>query len=167
MNPIAESILQPANRRSFLRRTIAAGAGAALLPTVFTQSARAATIATSDLDVLNFALHLEYLEAQYYNLAVNGQTLEQAGIDTSGTGTHGTVTVKSGPQVPFKTSIIMGAAEEIAADERNHVEYLREAIQGAGATPAAMPDVDLLNSFNSRWPSRRALVARSTLSRTN
>ena len=150
MNLIAESTLQPATRRSFLRRAVAAGAGAALLPTVFSPRAHAADpVTTADLDTLNFALHLEYLEAQYYNLAVNGQTLEQAGIDTSGTGTHGTVTVKTNPQVSFSSATIMGAAQEIAADERNHVEFLREAIQGAGSTPAAMPDVDLLNSFNA------------------
>ncbi len=148
MNSIAESTLQPASRRSFLRRALAAGAGAAVLPTVFNQSAHAAA-APSDLDTLNFALHLEYLEAQYYNLAVNGQTLEESGIDTSGTGTHGTVTVKSNPKVTFSNTDIAGAAAEIASDERNHVQYLRQAIQGAGATPAAMPDVDLLNSFNA------------------
>ena len=142
------------NRRSFLRRAATAGAGAALLPTVLSHRAGAATLAedaapSSDLTVLNFALHLEYLEAQYYSLAVTGQTLEAQGVDVSGAGTQGTVTVKPNPAVPFQSSTIKGIAQEIAADELHHVLYLREAISGAGATPAAQPAIDLLNSFNA------------------
>ena len=123
------------------------------MPSVLTSKVQAATpriaASTTDLDVLNFALHLEYLEAQYYSLAVDGVTLEASGIDTSGTGTHGTVTVKASPKVTFSSTTIGGAAVEIAQDERNHVQFLRAAIAESGATPAAMPDVDLLNSFNA------------------
>ena len=143
------------NRRSFLRRAAAIGAGAALLPTVSGHRAGAATVeedaaaASSDLTVLNFALHLEYLEGQYYSLAVTGQTLEERGVDVSGTGTQGTVTVKANPAVPFQSPTIQGIAQEIASDELNHVKYLRAAIAEAGATPAAQPAIDLLNSFNA------------------
>ncbi len=80
---------------------------------------------------------------------MNGQTLEESGIDTTGTGTHGTVTVKANPKVTFKTATIQGAAQEIASDERNHVQFLRAAIQGWRYTPVAMPDVNLLDSFNA------------------
>ena len=152
MNLPAELSILPASRRSFLRKAITGGTAAALLPSFFTDKAQAAPkidASTTDLDVLNFALHLEYLEAQYYSLAVNGVTLEESGVDTSGTGTHGTVTVKANSKVTFSSATTAGAAAEIAQDERNHVIYLRQAIAASGATPAAMPNVDLLNSFNT------------------
>lgn len=154
MIPSPVSTTLSSNRRSFLRRALAAGTGAALLPGVLARTAGAGTVqedaaASSDLAVLNFALQLEYLEGQYYSLAVSGQTLEQAGIDTSGTGNHGAVTVKSNPMVNFQSDTIKGVAKEIASDEANHVKFLRAAISEAGATPVAQPPIDLLNSFNA------------------
>ena len=143
------NIVRP-TRRSFLRRALGVGASAALLPTVMNRTARAATVRTeaaaADLKVLNFALHLEYLEAQYYTLATTGMTLEQIGIETTGTGTHGTVTVKDNPMVTFNTTVYGQAAAEIAQDEQNHVKFLRAALD---ENTAAMPNVDLLNSFNA------------------
>jgi len=103
----------------------------------------------TDLAVLNFALNLEYLEAEFYNYAVTGQGISAAGVATTGTGTQGSVTIKSGAQVPFATPAIQQYAAEIAADELNHVKFLRTAITAAGATPVAEPSIDLLNSFNT------------------
>jgi hypothetical protein len=103
----------------------------------------------TDLAVLNFALNLEYLEAEYYTYATTGAGIAAAGVAVTGTGTQGTVTVKSGAMVPFATPAIQQYASEIAADELNHVKFLRAAITGAGSTPVAEPSIDLLNSFNT------------------
>ena len=148
MSLITDSPIATSNRRSFLRNTLTAATGVALLPSVLSSTANAAN-ATTELAVLNFALQLEYLEAQYYTLATTGGTLEDLGIGTDGFGTQGTVTAFPSPLVPFMSDTIKGVAMEIAQDEQNHVKYLRQAISDAGSTPAAQPAIDLMNSFNT------------------
>ena len=104
--------------------------------------AEAAT-AVSDADILNFALNLEYLEAEYYVRAATGMGLTSA--DTTGsTGPSGGVT--GGSPVPFKSSDIQQYANEIAADELNHVRLLRKVLGGAAVSE---PAIDLVNSFNT------------------
>ena len=43
----------------------------------------------------------------------------------------------------------MQYAKEIAQDERNHVSFIRAALQSFGATPAARPVIDLRDSWNA------------------
>ncbi len=141
----------PLSRRSALRHLGygALGLGtAALLPQRAAASfAKSARPAGTDLAVLDFALNLEYLEAEYYSYAVGGRGIETFGIGVGGTGTARVTVVKPGPAVPFATAAIRQYAEEIAADERAHVTFLRAAITGAGAVPAARPAIDLRDSF--------------------
>lgn len=129
------------------RRAAILMGGAALAGMAMSRSATAQS-SVSDSDILNFALNLEYLEAQFYTLATTGKTIDQLGIDiTGGNGAAGgTVTVKANPMVPFATPLLQQFAGEIATEEQNHVKFLRAAL-GTGAV--AMPNVDLLNSFNA------------------
>jgi hypothetical protein len=131
------------------RRQMLALGGAALAGMAIHSIANAQTTALTDADYLNFALNLEYLEANFYTLAASGQTIDQAGISLTGTGTQGTVTVKGGGaaacKVPFTNTLVQSYAMEIAMEERNHVTFLRGALSTAAV---AQPAIDLVNSFN-------------------
>jgi hypothetical protein len=122
--------------------------GAAVASMALGRRASAQSSAITDSDILNFALNLEYLEAQFYTLATTGKTIDQVGIGiTSGSGAAGgTVTVKANPMVPFATPLLQQFAQETAKDEQNHVTFLRTAL---AANAVAMPNIDLMNSFNA------------------
>ena len=131
---------QASNRRSFLTKIGIASAaiGAA-------QQAGHAQPAITDADILNFALNLEYLEAEFYTVATTGMTIDKLGIGITGAGTAGATT--GGAQIQFGSSNIqiayMNVANEIAKDERAHVSLIRGALTAAGVTPAAKPAIDL------------------------
>ncbi|MES2458955.1 MAG: ferritin-like domain-containing protein [Armatimonadota bacterium] len=119
------------NRNEILS-TITLAAGLLLTGTAARQ-AGAQTSAPTDIDVLNFALNLEYLEAEFYSYAVNG-----TGIDASLTGGAGTAgATTGGAKVAFADANVAAIAAEIAQDELTHVRFLRSALGGqAVAKPA-------------------------------
>lgn len=90
----------------------------------------------SDPDILNFALNLEYLEAQFYLFAATGAGLP-AGSQT-GTGAQGAAT--GGRQVNFTDPVVRDYAREIAAEEAAHVNFLRTALASAAV---AQPAIDI------------------------
>ncbi len=97
----------------------------------------------TDADILNFALNLEYLEAEFYLAATTGSGLATADIGTS----PGTVT--GGTMVSFKTDAIRQYANEIALQEMQHVQDLRALITKIGGTPVDRPAIDFTNAFNA------------------
>lgn len=137
---IEKAIAAAPNRRRFLSRI--GLASAALAATGGTDKLSAQGAAPTDADILNFALNLEYLEAEFYTIATTGRSIDQMGIAVTGSGTAGAST--GGKQVDFGTNSTAAAiARNIAADERAHVNYLRTALTGAGATPVARPAINL------------------------
>ncbi len=147
---MTETLLKNAEQRKSSRRSAIMLGGAALAGLAIARSAQAQS-APSDSDILNFALNLEYLEAQYYTLATTGMTIDKLTSNpvpiAGGDGTAGgTVTVKANPMVPFTTTLLQQYANETAQEERNHVLFLQGAL---GSSYVAQPNIDLLNSFNA------------------
>ena len=99
------------------------------------------TFAVNDLDILNFALNLEYLEAEYYQRAAFGVGLSQAD-----TGLAATNVVGGNHAVPFSIPAVQQYANEIAVDELNHVRFLRAAL---GKKAVVEPAINFTDTFNA------------------
>ena len=134
------------------RRKMLSLGGAALagLAVAGATKANAQSAALTDADILNFALNLEYLEAQYYNLAVSGVTIDKLStpipISVNG-GTAGTVALKPDfAKVPFADAAVKAYATETAIEEGKHVTFLQTALSTAAVS---MPNIDLYTSFNT------------------
>jgi hypothetical protein len=145
---ILESLLK---RRSFLKNTGIAGlgvAGTALLgtaglsaiPTAASGVGSPVTLSANDVAILNFALNLEYLEANFYTEATTGKSISEIGIPVTGVGRQGQVT--GGQQVNFdgNPDNVMTIAQQIAEDEQQHVVLLRTLL---GSKAIAQPEINL------------------------
>ncbi|HEX4534575.1 MAG TPA: ferritin-like domain-containing protein [Rhizomicrobium sp.] len=92
----------------------------------------------NDGDILNFALNLEYLEAEYYLRGVTGQSLDQAAGGNLGG------QVRGGRQVSFANPRHRAFVENVARNELAHVQFLRGAL-GGKAVPR--PTIDFVGGF--------------------
>jgi len=109
-------------RGAFLARgTLAAGAAYGLgAVSPFVSNALAAS---GDVDIVNFALTLEYLESAFYTAAAS--------------------------KVPGMSSDLKALVKEIRDNEGEHVDALTAAVKQLGGKPAAIPKVDFGGAFDS------------------
>jgi hypothetical protein len=124
------------SRRGFARRTMAGGLMAA---GAFATAGAARLFAQTVTDeaVLNFALNLEYLEAEFYTVATTGQRIADLGIPVGGRGRAGATT--GGAKVALDPNI-QTVADHVALDEQNHVRFLQLAL---GSAAVAKPAINL------------------------
>ena len=122
---LASIKVQGVTREAFLiRATLAAGATyGALSATSYITSALAAD-SGGDVDILNYALTLEYLETEFYTLGVKR------------------VKGLSGDELKL--------AKEIRDNESEHVDALAATVKKLGGKPVAKPTFDFGGAFGSR-----------------
>jgi hypothetical protein len=132
------------NRRNFLKKIGAATAAVSALSVAGVKSAEAQT--TTELSVLQFALNLEYAEAEFYSYGLTGAGIESFGIAINGlaNGSNPTSggTTTGGMKVDFTNAPagMMDILTQIASDERAHVALIRSAL---GGQAIAKPNINL------------------------
>jgi hypothetical protein len=135
---IERIVNSPSDRRKFLKRVGATGIGVAaatMMGGSFVGKAYGSTKIT-DADILNFALNLEYLEAEFYSMATYGSTLLELGVLTKAQESGPTT---GGNMVPdFGTSPLAFLATALRENEIDHVKYLRSALGSAAVKKPAI-----------------------------
>lgn len=145
---IDEVVAASPNRRKFLKTLGTATAAVGALGIVGEKKADAQT--STELDVLNFALNLEYLEAEFYTYGQFGYGIEQFGIGVSGVstgpnpGSGGSTT--GGKKVTLSNNLVFTPEilSQVGSDERAHVVLLRTFL---GNNAIAKPNINL-NALN-------------------
>lgn len=141
-----ENSLSEFNRREVIRRMGVVGAGAVMSGaiTALATTSGMAQKANKDVDILNFALNLEYLEAAFY-LAAVGRISDVASI-----GGNAQIILPSSftgkTLIPELSKAVVEYAAEIANDELAHVKAIRAAL---GGKAVARPVLDLGPAFDA------------------
>ncbi len=112
--PGVEGFAQPRTRRDFFKTLAVASAAGVAGAGLFTSKKALAQGGTQEGDagIFNFALTLEFLERDFYQMALDAGVL-------------------SGPA--------LGVVINLRDHEQAHVDFITAALQGAGATPVAKP----------------------------
>ena len=142
-------------RRDMFRMVL----GTAALGGAFAYASAAQAQTVTDADILNFALNLEYLEANFYYYAAFGTPIPATSITGVGTpvpaataaNSSGTLYNAGARQVNFSDTAVRDYAREIAADEFNHVQFLRGAL--GTSTAVAQPALDIGITPNGAFSS--------------
>lgn len=135
---VLEDLVENAvSRRKFAKSALAAGFAIGAAGLVDGASSEAQAQSITDVDILNFALNLEYLEAEFYTVVTTGQRIADIGIGVGGVGTPGATT--GGGMVALDDRAAQ-AALNLANEEQMHVRFLRAAL---GSAAVAKPAINL------------------------
>jgi hypothetical protein len=133
-----ERSIQHLSRRGFLGAFTAAAAAATLAGGT-RASAQTTSATTQVISVLNFALNLEYLEANFYLYGSTGSGL-------SSTYTNGGPAPTGAPTGITFDAYTLSVIKALAQDEVNHVAQLQATIKSLGGTPIPQPQI----AFNAK-----------------
>jgi len=100
-------------RRRFLRAAVVVGVGSGLVAATQHDKLALADASANDLEILNYALTLEYLEADFYTRGLKGGALSGHALDL---------------------------VTPIRDHEQEHVEALTATVKSLGGKPAAKPE---------------------------
>lgn len=128
-----ERTISRLTRRGFMG-LMGSAAAVGALGTLGTGTAHAQSVPITD--VLNFALNLEYLEANFYSICATGNPISTS---LSGTPT-GAITGSPGKLSLDATTLALALA--LTTDEQDHINDLRIAITQLGGTPVAQPAIN-------------------------
>ncbi len=144
---IEEVVAASPNRRKFLKTLgVATAAVGAMGLATSEAEAQSSGPTPTELAVLNFALNLEYLEAEFYTYGQYGYGIEQFGIGVSGVASGGNNpsggVTSGGSKVTLSNSLVFTGpiTAEIGSDERAHVVLLRSFL---GTLAIAKPNLNL------------------------
>lgn len=147
------------HRRRLLVATAALGVGA-VLPGCQTMNGGTGSSSSGsssggkknvDQEIFNFALNLEFLEAEYYSRGAYGRPLEDWDVELGSNPGE----VRGGNPVNFSNPAFREFAEELAANEVAHVRYYRQTL---GRAAVARPAIDFVGGF-SKAAQAAGLVA--------
>ena len=146
--PADRAAVAATNADGYSRRSIFGLMSTGLLAAAglcLTRDAEAAVSNPTDRAILNFALNLEYLEAEFYLYATTGMGLPAdltSGLVGAGKSHHqgagGPTT--GGSQVTFADTYVTATANQITVDEVDHVKLLRSVL---GKDAVAKPPIKL------------------------
>jgi ferritin-like protein len=139
-------VSSPLARRDFAKRMMLGGV-AAYGAVALGNSAELLAQGITDVDILNFALNLEYLEGEFYAVASSGQRLSELGVGITGRGRAGETTGGSKVSLDDRVGTI---ASQISIDETAHVNFLRAALKGDAVAKPAINLAALGVGFNSQ-----------------
>lgn len=141
------------SRRHFIAGASSVAAATALAGCGSNSAALPVTSSSyTDNDILNFALNLEYLEAEFYLRAATGAGLSSA---DAGSGA-GTVTVPSSTKVPGLSTAQQNIVNELAYTEQEHVRFLRSAL---GTNAVSRPAIDFVAGFSGGVTAANSLTS--------
>ncbi len=148
MENVEELVHRPVTRRGFAKGIGLTGLGVAGTALLGANLSPASAAFISDVDVLNFALNLEYLEAEFYLKATWNTSLVGIGVlsasDTTGPTTGGKMIANLGSTPPAFV------ASGLRTDEVNHVKFLRAAL-GSSAVKKPAINLDALGFGYNNW----------------
>lgn len=140
---ISEVVGESPNRRSLLKKIGIASAAVGAAAVTGGVKLNAQSSLPSAVDILQFALNLEYLESEFYTYATTGKGIDAMGVGIDGSGNPGMTT--GGSKVNFSNNLIFSGAiaMQIRDDEIAHVNLIRGALKAAGVQPVAKPAINL------------------------